>query len=267
MSFLDVLQKVVDVFFAVIPRKKPTNMHNAFLIAHRGVHNNKDRIENTLDAFEKALELGCWGVELDVQATKDHVLVVNHDATLQRLWHKNVAIAHLDYKELHHLAPKIPTLAQVVEKYGKRMHLFIEIKTSLVAEGELVKTLQELVPIDDYHLLSLNESLFSSFSRFPKPALLLVAGPYNVEKFCRLSLEKNYGGVLGHYVLLNKNKIKRLQGNNKQRVGVGFINSKFGLYRELNRGVLWLFSNNVSTLSRCLKKTQLIRGKPRNNGT
>ena len=51
------------------------------IIAHRGGASLWP--ENTLMAFDQALRLGCDGLELDLQLTKDDVLVVHHDATLR----------------------------------------------------------------------------------------------------------------------------------------------------------------------------------------
>ncbi|KTD17965.1 glycerophosphodiester phosphodiesterase [Legionella jordanis] len=253
MTFLDILQKAVDYCFALMPRKRP-DLSKANLIAHRGVHDNKQVMENTEEAFELALKAGCWGIELDVQETADHVLVVNHDPTLKRLWGKELVISKLSFEEIRNLVPNIMSLAEVVNKYGKRMHLFIELKAPFHAEEELARIVSSLSPCKDYHLLSLDESIFATLNTFPKQALLLVAGPYNVKKFCELSLQKQYGGVLGHYLLLNKNRIRHLQTDEKQMIGVGFIDSRFGLYRELNRGVYWLFSNNIPCLLRALKQ-------------
>ena len=48
--------------------------------AHRGASGYAP--ENTLDAFQKAVEMGADGIELDVQMTKDGELVVIHDETI-----------------------------------------------------------------------------------------------------------------------------------------------------------------------------------------
>lgn len=52
------------------------------IVAHRGY--SRHYPENTLLAFQKAIEAGCDGIELDVQMTKDGELVVLHDETLER---------------------------------------------------------------------------------------------------------------------------------------------------------------------------------------
>ena len=53
-------------------------------IAHRGAFNNIDIPENSLLAFKKAIDMK-WDIELDVQLTKDNVLVVFHDEDLKRM--------------------------------------------------------------------------------------------------------------------------------------------------------------------------------------
>lgn len=258
MNFLQLLEKMVDYVFACLPRKTPQHHQspNACLIAHRGAHSRKRGIiENTDAAFSAALAVDCWGIEFDVHATADQVLVVNHDPTLKRIWGKNVAINTLTFKQLRQLAPQIMSLAEVVERYGKRLHLFIELKAPFNAESSLYQDLSTLTPSVDYHLLSLCESVFASLRSFPLETMLLVAVHNNVTHFSSLCLQKHYGGVLGHYLLFNNTKINRLK-EAKKLVGVGMIDSRFALYRELNRGLQWIFSNKVMLLSRSLKKLQ-----------
>ncbi|CDZ76196.1 cytoplasmic glycerophosphodiester phosphodiesterase [Legionella massiliensis] len=251
---LKILEKIVDSFFASLPRRQSdkTSRSNACLIAHRGAHDNKSGlIENTDSAFARALALGCWGIEFDIHETADGVLVVNHDPNLRRLWGKEQSIRELDFKTLRQLAPQIPSLAEVVAKYGKRMHLFVELKAPFQAETALKETLSTLVAGKDYHLLSLEEPLFASLSLFSPEEMLLVPTLNNVGQFCKLALEKNYGGVLGHYLLITDKRVKQLRLANKI-VGVGIVNSKAVLYRELNRGIPWIFSNKADLLTTCL---------------
>lgn len=69
------------------------------LIAHRGLYNNKEGIvENTIKAFNKAIEKG-YAIELDVQILKDGNLIVFHDDNLLRLTgiNKRVYDSTLEY--------------------------------------------------------------------------------------------------------------------------------------------------------------------------
>ena len=259
MAFINIVEKLTDFWFASIPRKRPETQDatKARLCAHRGAHDNNQTIqENTDAAFQRALDLGCWGIEFDVHATLDNVLLINHDPTLQRVWGHDITIKKTRFEQIHELEPLIPTLKEVVAKYGKRLHLFIELKSPFSAFQTLHAMLQGLTPGKDYHLLSLDEALFTNLKTFPKEALLFVPIQNNTAKFCRLSIEHGYGGVLGHYLLLRDQHIRQLQAE-KQIAGVGFVDSKYSLYRELNRGVHYLFTNNAPEVNRHLNALRL----------
>lgn len=254
--FINLAEKILNEVFARIPQDKPEAAiaDRIKLVAHRGAHNKSlNVIENTLESFERARQMGCWGLELDVHATKDGVIVVNHDPTLDRLWNKPVAIADLDFAALRALEPRIPALNEVIASYGKTMHLFIEMKAPFQAEEALFADLASLTPCEDYHLLSLEEPLFAELKHFPKTCLLLVPVHNNVRKFCRLSLDKGYAGVLGNYWLLKNAFLDKLLQSN-QKVGVGFINSRNSLYRELHRPIPWIFTDNVDCIRACLNE-------------
>jgi glycerophosphoryl diester phosphodiesterase len=245
--FLSWIEKMVDVFFAVTPRAKPSpyKAKQALLIAHRGAHNlNQGIFENTRQAFLRAKDLGCWGIEFDVHTTADGVFVVNHDPDLLRLWRRDEVIAELTFSELRQLVPEIPSLAEVVAEFGDSLHLFIELKVPIVHPQRLFDVLASCDALIDYHLLTLNPSFYNSLSQFPSAALLLVAGHNNVSHLCDLSIARHYGGVLGNYLLLSNKKIHKLV-QAQQRTGVGLINSKNSLYRELNRDINWLFTNEA----------------------
>ncbi|MCK4988777.1 MAG: hypothetical protein KAS40_24745, partial [Desulfobacterales bacterium] len=51
----------------------------------------------------------------------------------------------------------------------------------------------------------------------------------------------------GHYVLLTKSRLKKHK-ELKQKMATGYVNSKNCLFRELNRNVEWIFSDNASEL-------------------
>ena len=108
------------------------------LIAHRGA--SRERRENTLPAFERALELGADGIELDTHATSDGVVVVHHDY-VARGESPNRALHGRPIQSLTAAEVKtfrfadgshIPTLAEVVELVGDRSTLYVEIKARTI---------------------------------------------------------------------------------------------------------------------------------------
>lgn len=256
---IDLTEKIVDGFFASLPRVTPSasQAKQGLLIAHRGAHdNNRSIFENTHQAFMRAKNLGCWGIEFDVHATADGVFVINHDPDLNRLWQKDVTIAQVNFAELRALIPEIPSLAEVIALYGECMHLFLELKMVIENPQALLNALSSREPIKHYHLLTLDPCFYEGLDSLPGEALLLVAGHGNVQEFCDLSLSKPYGGVLGNYLLLTNKKRRKLRLA-QQVSGVGFVNSKNSLYRELNREVNWLFTNEALRVSHHLNHLRL----------
>lgn len=121
---------------AIMPklRRNPDSKRlDGWLYAHRGLHNNKSPApENSLKAFSLAVERG-YGIELDVQLTKDFVPVIHHDYHLKRSCKKDIKIAELNYEELRDYRifrseEKIPTFKEVLNLVGGKVPLIIELK-------------------------------------------------------------------------------------------------------------------------------------------
>jgi len=102
--------------------------------AHRGLHSEDKSIpENSLEAFRLASRAG-YGAELDVQLTKDGQVVVFHDDTLDRVCGVHARVDEKSYNELKLLSlcgtnQRIPLLTEVLEVYGGRGPLIVELKT------------------------------------------------------------------------------------------------------------------------------------------
>ena len=101
--------------------------------AHRGLHDNQsDAPENSMAAIRKAVEAG-YGIEFDVQLTRDRIPVVFHDESLERVCGVSGNVRDYTYEELQAfplLASKerIPLLADVLSAVDGRVPLIIEIK-------------------------------------------------------------------------------------------------------------------------------------------
>ena len=106
--------------------------------AHRG--NSLDYIENTLPAFESAInESRYMFIEFDVQYTKDKKLIVHHDANLNRLQKKLYQIKDLTYDELLNVSDyHIPTYEEVMNIVAGKKPLNIELKSQGNLEDDKV---------------------------------------------------------------------------------------------------------------------------------
>ena len=71
---------------------------NAKMVAHRGLSGIE--LENTCAAFVAAGNRGYYGIETDIQRTKDGVLVLHHDDTLERIPHVAGSVKDYTYDEL-----------------------------------------------------------------------------------------------------------------------------------------------------------------------
>lgn len=105
-------------------------MAQPLIIAHRGA--SAEKPENTLAAFQRALELGVDGIELDVQLSRDGVPVVFHDSSLRRLTGQSGRLTDKTWRELQTLriagTEPIPRLTDVLALTRGRVVVQIELK-------------------------------------------------------------------------------------------------------------------------------------------
>ena len=125
------------------------------ITAHRGYSSAAP--ENTLPAFQLAIDQGCERAELDVQMTKDGVVMVTHDTSLRRCTGRNANIYDLTFDEVRKLdagrwfsakyaGTKIPTLEEVLDLCKGRIQLNIEIKPNAATpalEAETIRIIEE----------------------------------------------------------------------------------------------------------------------------
>ena len=124
-------------FLMIMPslRKKPdASAFRKWLYAHRGLHDNEsDAPENSLRAFQKAVDKG-FGIEMDIQMTKDNIPVVFHDYTLKRVCGAVGKVRDYTYEELQQFSlcnsdQKIPKFEEVLEMIKGKVPLIVELKT------------------------------------------------------------------------------------------------------------------------------------------
>lgn len=139
------------------------------VLGHRGVRGPTVSVtENTLGAFELAIEAGADGVELDVRLAKDGAVVVVHDATLTRisLGEHESRVDELSLAELRAVglpgAQRISTLAEVFSwSEGEQCRLNVELKHEGHDPSELVAGVADAVALVPHP----ERVLFSSFDR------------------------------------------------------------------------------------------------------
>ena len=127
---------IVLYFLAIKPRlsrQKQWAPFKGVYYAHRGLHDNESEApENSLPAFKKAVKAG-YGIELDVQLTKDRVPVVFHDFTLERACGKPGKVYEYTYEELQQFPlfqsnERIPKFEEILKAVDGKVPLIVEIK-------------------------------------------------------------------------------------------------------------------------------------------
>ena len=134
--------------------------------AHRGLFDNKTLApENSLAAFRKAVDAG-YGIELDVQLSKDKKLVVFHDATLKRMcgvegnvW--DYTLEELRQFKLAESNERIPTFEEFLSVVDGKVPFILEFKLD-VAQTEVcelankvLKNYKGVYCIESFHPLAL----------------------------------------------------------------------------------------------------------------
>lgn len=95
-------------------------------IGHRGAKGHA--AENTIASFQKALDLGVDGIELDVHLSADGQVMVIHDETIDRTTSKKGLVNDYTSSELQLLG--IPTLTEVFKLVNQQCFINVEIKDS-----------------------------------------------------------------------------------------------------------------------------------------
>jgi glycerophosphoryl diester phosphodiesterase len=155
--------------------------------AHRGA--SAYFPENTMLSFEKALEMGCTGIETDVQMTKDGVLVLIHDEMVNRTTNGDGLVKDYTYNELNKLdagswmgeeftGNSIPTVEELIYLVqDKNIIIDFEIKTGVVIYEDIEQKLIELI----YKHRIAHKVILSSFNH------------YSIAKCNKISKEINTG--------------------------------------------------------------------------
>lgn len=108
-----------------------------YVIAHRGASGNYP--ENTLLAFQQAIEMGVDWIELDVMTTSDGVVIVSHDTRADRCTDGTGSIPAMTLEQVKQLdagirpgeafkGERIPTLHEALDYIGDKARVCIEIK-------------------------------------------------------------------------------------------------------------------------------------------
>ena len=199
---------VLIYLYAVMPRVSQGPDKTPFMnvhYAHRGLHDNQTEApENSMAAFRKAVDAG-YGIELDVQLTKDRIPVVFHDETLRRVCKVGGKLRDFTYEELQSFTlygsdEKIPLFVDVLSMVDGKVPLIVEIKINenaaevCEAVDAVLNDYQGVYCIESFHPLALNW--------YKKNRPMVLRGQLS-SNFNKVNRNESAGRWLVHYLLLN----------------------------------------------------------------
>ncbi|MES1926802.1 glycerophosphodiester phosphodiesterase [Salinisphaera sp. T31B1] len=256
------MSHTAETVLARMPRRAPSpgQLASAKIVAHRGQRDGVHVRENTFAAFDPVVTAGVAAIEFDVRYTRDDEPVVVHDADLNRVFGLADVIADTSWKQLSRRAPTLPHLGDLRDRYAGRAHLMIELKTRGSTRGErrLLDHLQGLTPAQDFHVLSLDTTLFAGAAGLD-PRCYLPVAKLNLARLQRWALSHECAGLAGPYALLRPGHIRALQ-RARGFVGSGFVTTAAVLLREIARGVEWVFTNHPLRLQSALAAARAETG-------
>jgi glycerophosphoryl diester phosphodiesterase len=246
-----------------------TGRYPVLVVAHRGFSGAAP--ENTLVAFQKAIELGSDMIELDVHLSKEGEVVVIHDSTLERTTPGQGKIIDHTLQELRQLdagvkfsplfaGERIPTLKEVLDLAQGKIEVNIEVKNGFL-EPYSIHDLADrtLKAVENAGMLP--HVLFSSFhpvalerirEKNPKAYVaLLFSQPWNALE--EVTKGKSYSVLNLRDIHLIKEKIALLKKHNL-RVNVYTVNSEEGMNQFISWGVDGIITNYPNRLINLLRR-------------
>jgi len=225
-------------------------------VAHRGFSGVYP--ENTLLAFQKAVELGVDFVELDIHQTIDKEIVVCHDHTIDRTTDGKGYIKEMTYEEIKkydagkwkgYPGEKIPLLKEVFEKFGEKIKILIEIKECDVSA--LIKLIKEYrmekrVIVGSFNLEYIKE--VRNLLPIISTALISYEVPENIDQLIKYGIRK----LDIHFHNLNKEIVKEL-------VSYGFVvntwtpDTEEELKKVIDYGVQFITTDRPDILKEIIK--------------
>lgn len=126
-------------------------------VSHMGRCNNKP--DNTIEAFQSAIDAGFSMIELDIRKTKDNHIIIHHDDNVN-----SHLISQTSLTQLQSLKPNLPTLTQVLELFKTQTTFDIEFKEAGY-EAYALQTILQHLTYKQFIITSFNFQLLTTLRR------------------------------------------------------------------------------------------------------
>ena len=221
--------------------------HKLLLLGHRGARLYAP--ENTLAAFDLALEHGANGFEFDVRRTRDSKTILCHDPKLHRLTLRRRTLKQIAHHcaALNHQAP--PSLEDALERYGRAAFLNIEVKVRGM-EPMIVRALRHARP-RHYFISSFLPGVVRKLHQLDRTLVLgaLAQTRWQLRRWPLLPVTY----VVPHYRLLSQKLVDTLHAAGKTVV-TWTVNDPRHMLRAADLGVDGIISDDTRLLVETLGK-------------
>ena len=226
--------------------------HETKVMAHRGA--STEAPENTMAAFQKAIDDMADYIELDVQLTNNGEVIVMHDSNAYRTTGVDANIVNMTYKEVktldagswfsdEYVGENVPSLKEVLELTQGKIKLNIELKP---ADNDTALAKNTVRLIEKYNMV--NDCVITSFSE----SALKAVKTYNQEIKVGYILSAAYGDFYDmknvdffsvNAAFLSKRTIDAIHNSGK-RVYAWTVNNKEAIKNLTNKGVDGIITDN-----------------------
>lgn len=244
-------------------------MKRSLNISHRGFSGYYP--ENTMVAFRKAIEAGCDGIETDLHMTKDGVIVICHDETIDRTTNGTGFICDYTYNELCEFdagikfsrefeGEKIPNIDEFLDYVmDKNLLINLELKNDMIPYSELEKKV-----IDKVYEFGVEKNvILSSFNHYSmirvkeydkniKTGLLYTAILYKAHEYIKTvgadALHPFFSSVMNKKIVTDIKK-------NGIIINAYTVNEKEYMERLIELGIDGIITNYPNKLKKILENS------------
>ena len=218
-----------------------TSTSRPLLLGHRGARRYAP--ENTLPAFDLALEHGCDGFEFDVQLTADRRSIICHDPKLG-----SIEVACHTYSEIYPRAGSPPCLEHVLARFASRAFLDIELKVAGL-EHTVFTCLQESPPKRGYVASSFSADVVKALAERGLVTGFICDTQRELARWTGLPGEY----VIPHYKLIDRPLIEEIHAGGR-KVFTWTVNDERQMRRLAEWGVDGIISDDTALLAKAFSQ-------------
>ena len=246
-------------------------MKTPLIIAHRGAKGEAP--ENTMAAFELALQQGCDAFELDIHLSKDGEMMVIHDDTVSRTTSGNGFVKDMTKEELQQLdagswfdssyqGESIPTLREVFELAPANLMINVEIKGG-ISEGVEEKLLALLEEYDMYNQVVVSSFHFDSLRTLERLNSNVKTGLLYSQNFARPELLPDAAGVNAfslhpYFISLEENDFSLVQKEGLQMYA-WTVNEECAMNKLMEKGIDGIITDYPGRLRKLMDEKKVMR--------